>query len=206
MLILIGVIAGVLVLQLDRRDAPPPAASAVASPSASPVLPVSPVELAATDTPERLHLPAAAGEPDLPADSVLFVPSAGIYAPIVQVYLDGISWDVTQLGRNAGHLQGTALPGEDGNVVLSGHVEMADGRAGPFATLEQIKIGDTIEITMNATTWRYVVTEIHTTTSDDLTPVMPAGEDRLTLVTCGAYDFFSNSYPDRLVVSAVRIG
>jgi sortase A len=124
---------------------------------------------------------------------------------MVQVYLDGVSWDIRSLGKNAGHLQGTPLPDEGGNTVLSGHVEMADGSAGPFAPLKQISVGDVVEVTIQGQAWRYSVTEIITTTPDALQYVFPTDDDRLTLITCGNYDFLSNAYPDRLVVIATRI-
>jgi LPXTG-site transpeptidase (sortase) family protein len=199
-LIVLGILAGIVVTRLNEPAAPP-------------AVPTSEYpQSVAVDTPTETPVEAAVPQigptiaaPDIPADATLFIPSAGVYATIIQVYLDGVSWDIRNLGKNAGHLQGTALPGEDGNFVLSAHVEMSDGSKGPFAALKTVQAGDIIEVTMDGQTWRYAVTDSHITTPDDLTPILPAGDDRLTLITCGNYDFFSNSYPDRLVVVAARI-
>lgn len=138
-------------------------------------------------------------------ESAIFIPSAGIYAPIVQAYLDGVSWDVSQLGTNVGHLQGTSWVGASGNVVLSGHVELSDGRQGAFANLGSVVEGDVIVVMVGEEQWRYVITEIGVTTPSDLTPVYPTQDDRLTLITCDDYDFFSNVYRERVIIVAQRI-
>src|SRR5437763_736332 len=70
---------------------------------------------------------------------------AGFVAEITEVYLaqtDG--WDLTHLDDYAGHLQGTARLGQAGNFVLAGHVELKDGRPGPFARLNTLSVGDPI--------------------------------------------------------------
>jgi sortase (surface protein transpeptidase) len=48
----------------------------------------------------------------------------------------------------------------------------------------------------------FIVTEIRTTTPDDLSPIMPTRSERLTLITCGAYDFFQDAYLERLIIVA----
>lgn len=195
-LIVLGILAGVVVMQLQKSPAPPAGDAPVSYNSITPTV---------GDNAGPIDAPKATPLPDLPTDATLFIPSAGVNTSIIQVYLDGISWDIRSLGRNAGHLQGTALPKEGGNVVLSAHVEMADGSKGPFSGLNVMQNGDIIEITMDGKTWRYAVSDIHTTTPDDLTPILPTDDDRLTLITCGNYDLFSNSYPERLVVVAERV-
>lgn len=144
--------------------------------------------------------------PDIPQDTTLFIPSAGIYSQIVQVYLDGNSWDVSGLGINVGHLQGTPQFEEGGNVVLSGHVELADGRTGVFANLDELTIGDVIVVQQNGMEYTYSISEVYNTTPDDLTPLRPTTTNRLTLITCGAYDFFQDSYLERTIVVAELIG
>lgn len=141
-------------------------------------------------------------QPDIPPNTTLFIPSAGIYANIFRVYLDGESWDVSRLGTNVGHLQGTSWLNESGNVVLSGHVELSDGRIGAFANLDDLKVGDLIIIQQEGVEYRYTVTKVGKTTPDDLTPLYPSETSLLTLITCGSYDFFSDSYLERTVVVA----
>lgn len=220
-IIIIGVVAGILFVMVDNQqpgapDTPSEAAisaqitpTLAQQPTLAPTLPptegaaeapVSDVaETAAQDTNTNALLP------EIPEGTSLFIPSAGIYAPIVQAYLDGSSWDVSRLGTNVGHLEGTAWFTQPGNVVLSGHVELSDGRQGVFSNLNDLQVNDIIVLNSNNQERRYVITNISSTTPDDLEPVMPTPEDRLTLITCGNYDFFQDAYLERLIVVAAPI-
>lgn len=142
--------------------------------------------------------------PDIQYASIT-IPSAGIFAPIVRVYLDGTSWNVSNLGNNVGHLEGTTWLPNTGNVVLSGHVELADGRAGILANLSQVEIGDRIIILQDGIQYQYDIVELRQTTPDDLTPLYPSTDNRLTLITCGNYDFFADSYLERTIVTAIQV-
>ena len=142
---------------------------------------------------------------EVSADARIFIPSVGIDERITQAYLDGTSWDVSHLGTSIGHLQGTSWVNDGpGNVVLSGHVELSDGRRGVFAELDEMNIGDMIILTENGEEIRYIVVAIQEVQPDDLTPLYPTAFDRLTLITCGGYDFFSDEYRVRTVVTADR--
>lgn len=206
-LLILGALGGLLYLVYDNMQAaapmPPTPVPQVAAVAVLPDEPTPVTQTIAIATPGPL-----AGQspksPDIPADSTLFIPSAGIYAPIVQAYLDGVSWDVSRLGMNVGHLQGTAWH-STGNVVLSGHVEMSDGRKGVFATLEQVQVGDLIVLSAGGRETRYEVREISQTDPTDLGPVRPTGEGRLTIITCDDYDFFRNAYLTRTVIVALPL-
>lgn len=138
----------------------------------------------------------------------LFIPSAGILAPVIQVYLNGTSWDVSELGTYVGHLQGTNwLDDGIGNIVLSAHVELRDGRAGAFATLDEIQLQDRIVLRQGSEERIYKVVDIRNVEPDDLSPLYPTTTDRLTLITCDmdTYDFLTNTYRERVVVVAERV-
>jgi LPXTG-site transpeptidase (sortase) family protein len=137
--------------------------------------------------------------------TTLYIPSAGIYAPVIEVFLDGNSWDIRNLGTNVGHLQGTAWLDTPGNIVLSGHVEMADGRLGVFATIEELAQGDLVVLQHGTEERRYGVREISRVAPDDLHVLYPTQSEQLTLITCDAYDFFQNAYLERVVVVADRL-
>jgi LPXTG-site transpeptidase (sortase) family protein len=77
---------------------------------------------------KSLHLNAA------PALAVLRVPAVGIEAPV----LEGTSDDA--MNRGVGHIDGSALPGEVGNVGIAGH------RDGFFRALKDVKVGDVLEL------------------------------------------------------------
>lgn len=227
LLILTAILAGVAFAVLDNsRNTPTAPAAPVSSPDSASVEVITPVKTGITPTLPTAPMTATPLPPELvtalsatpslmpnhpslqtiPQDTAIFIPDAGIYANIVQVYLDGISWDISNLGRNVGHLEGTSWLDQGGNVVLSGHVEMADGSLGVFSKIRDLKEGNLVVVLMNGNEWRYKVTEVKITTPDDLEPIKPTLDNRLTLITCGAYDFFSDSYQERVVVVAKQVG
>jgi LPXTG-site transpeptidase (sortase) family protein len=158
---------------------------------------------AASATPEPVE--ATAESTSARATTTLYIPSAGIFASVVEVFLDGTSWDIRNLGINVGHLQGTAWLDTPGNIVLSGHVEMADGRLGVFATIEELADGDLVVIYHGTEERQYGVREVTRVAPDDLTVLYPTQAEQLTLITCDAYDFFQNAYLERVVVIADRL-
>lgn len=192
-LILLGVIAGLIFLFIDRSRQP--AADAPPVPTQQPASPQPP-----TLTPIAL-LPTMTPAPK----ATLFIPTAGVSAPVVDVYLDGESWDVSLLAGNAGHLEGTAWFNEVGNIVLAGHAEQADGRAGIFAHLENMTAGDPLVLTLGNSERRYSVTEVKRVLPDDLSVVYPSQQDIITLITCDSYNFLQDVYQERVVVVAERV-
>jgi LPXTG-site transpeptidase (sortase) family protein len=191
--IVLGIVAGAVFLLYQQWSSP-----------AAPVVPTStpsPPTLAPTFTAAPIVIPTAT----IPVISArLSVPTAGILTPVVDVYLDGVSWDVSYLGSNAGHLQGTAWLDGTGNIVLAGHVENFDGGAGVFAAIDDLRLGDPVVLSDGAQVKYYAVTEVKTVQPDDLTVLYPTDTDRITLITCDGYDFVNNSYQQRIVVIAER--
>jgi LPXTG-site transpeptidase (sortase) family protein len=212
-LILLGVFSGLAFLVYDNLSAPGSEPPVVIEPIATPT-PALPTEVPEADTPPPADTPTPAAVAnglttgrDSVSGSTLFIPAAGVFAPITRVYLDGVSWDVSNLGLNIGHLQGTAwMDSSPGNIVLSAHVEMRDGSGGPFSTLHELDIGDLVILQRGEDERRYVITEVFSVEPDDLTPVYPTTSERLTLITCDDYDFFQDVYATRTVVVAERLG
>ncbi len=104
-------------------------------------------------------------------------------------------------GRNLafapGHLEGTALPGEDGYAVVGGH------RDTHFAFLRDLAIGDVLAVQARDGAWhRYRVdaTQVADTRSDRLPLQGPPGQ--LLLVTCWPFDALVPGGPLRYLVSA----
>jgi LPXTG-site transpeptidase (sortase) family protein len=213
-IIFIGILAGIgfLVYQSAQSDAPPSSApSAQDLDTLPPSLPNANVQNQTTtnnDTsadPSNAALTAQSDAGTL-GDSTLFIPTNAIIAPIVETYLDGTSWDVSQLGMNVGHLQGTSwVNSGPGNIVLSAHVEMRDGRAGPFSHIADLQIGDRIFLNHGEEQWQYAIVQVMNVEPTDLTPLYPSQNELLTLITCDSYDFFRNTYQERTVVVAERI-
>lgn len=105
------------------------------------------------------------------------------------VVVQGI--EMSDLARGPGHYEDTADPGELGNISIAGH---RSGHGAPFADLDQVGVGDLVEVETAAGTWTYTIDEparvIEPTETWVVDPVPgeSAGteptERRLTLTTC----------------------
>ena len=106
--------------------------------------------------------------------------------------------DGRTLRRAVGHLPGTALPGQQGNVVLAGHRDTF------FRPLGNIHKGDEITLTTLNGSYRYRVdfTEV---VGPHVTEVLDHSTDPiLTLVTCYPF-YFVGPAPKRFIVRASRM-
>ncbi len=106
--------------------------------------------------------------------------------------------DAKTLRRAVGHIRGTALPGQPGNVALSGHRDTF------FRPLRNIRENDVIVVTTLHGEYRYRVESTRIVAPDDIA-VLNAGEGEiLTLVTCYPF-YFVGAAPDRFIVRAERL-
>ena len=106
--------------------------------------------------------------------------------------------DGRTLRRAVGHITGTALPGQQGNVVIAGHRDTF------FRPLRNIHKDDEITLTTFSGTYRYRVDAIQVVEPDD-TEVLDRSDDAiLTLVTCYPF-YYVGPAPKRFVVRAHRI-
>lgn len=83
--------------------------------------------------------------------------------------------------KGPGHLKGTALPGEKGNCVISGHRTMYGA---PFGDLDKMTPGADILIYTNDHIFHYVVSDKKIVSPGDLSVIDKTEESRLTLTTC----------------------
>jgi len=100
-----------------------------------------------------------------------------------------------------------ATPGTIGSSVFAGHVDNAFGLGGIFKDLENIKIGEEIDVeNVDGDTYTYIVDEIETTNWMEAPTTKIFGEtqkEKLVLITCGGdWDNEWNTYNDRLIVYA----
>jgi sortase A len=101
------------------------------------------------------------------------------------------------LAFGPGHVDGTARPGEAGNVVLAGH------RDTHFRALARLAPGDLLRLEVpGGGTHRYRVAETAIVDHRDTRPLSPDGASRLTLVTCWPFDALRAGGPWRYVVVA----
>jgi LPXTG-site transpeptidase (sortase) family protein len=132
---------------------------------------------------------------------------ASLNAPIRELYFGADdNWDVAPLGEYAGHLEGTRLIGQGGNFVLAGHVELKDGRPGPFAGIKALKPGDQVlvrkAIGTSTTVITYIVTKVFKVKPDEISVIRNHGYEELTLITCDGWDDRTGLYTERVVVHA----
>jgi sortase A len=117
------------------------------------------------------------------------IPRIGLSAVIVE------GSDDRSLRLGVGHISGTALPGEPGNVALAGHRDTF------FRPLRKIHPNDEIRLTTFTGTSTYRVDWAKVVGPDD-TEVLKAGNyPTLTLVTCYPF-YFVGSAPKRFIVRA----
>ena len=103
------------------------------------------------------------------------------------------------LAFGPGHVTGTAIPGEHGNVVIGGH------RDTHFRFLKDLKPGDLLLIEdRDRELIDYVVTETAVVDRERTDLLGDFGDDRLTLITCYPFDAIRPGGPERFVVTAVR--
>ncbi len=117
----------------------------------------------------------------------LTIPSANISA----IVLEGA--DSGTLKVAPGHIPGTALPEEGGNVAIAGHRDTF------FRNLEMIRNGDSVKLTTMKGTYDYKVdvTEVVDPTRTDV--LEPSGSPTLTLVTCYPFHWIGPA-PQRFIV------
>jgi LPXTG-site transpeptidase (sortase) family protein len=135
----------------------------------------------------------------------LEVPVLKLKLPVVGVPMKDKSWDVNWLLNQAGWLEGTAFPGYSGNSVLTSHVTLSYGQAGPFANLHKLKAGDKIFVHAFGDLYIYEVKSVKKLAATDASILKHEDKSWLTLVTCADYNEKAGTYLKRLVVKAVLI-
>jgi len=132
----------------------------------------------------------------------LEVPALKLNIPIVGVPKQDNTWDVNWLLNQAGWLEGTAFPGFSGNSVLTSHVTLSYGQAGPFANLHKLKVGDMVFVHAFGNLYIYGINSIQKLDATDPSILRHEEKSWLTLVTCADYDENAGTYAKRLVVRA----
>lgn len=114
--------------------------------------------------------------PDLGGGVALIkIPKIGID----RVVVEGV--EVEHLKKGPGHYPETALPGQRGNMVISGH---RTTYGAPFYRLDELRVGDEIVLVDAVGSYNYRVTESKIVRPTDLGVIAPSSDARLTLTTC----------------------
>jgi sortase A len=121
------------------------------------------------------------------------IPRLGLSSIVVEGTTDRV------LRRAVGHISGTALPGEEGNVGLSGHRDTF------FRQLRNIQLEDRITLTTPQGGYQYTVVSTQIVDPSDVTVLDPDGESELlTLVTCYPFSYVGPA-PQRFIVRAEKV-
>jgi sortase A len=103
--------------------------------------------------------------------------------------------DARTLQLAVGHISGTALPGESGNVGLAGHRDTF------FRRLRDIRTDDEIRVATPTRTYHYRVERTNVVEPGDVWVLDPTAHPALTLVTCYPFSYVGSA-PQRFIVRA----
>ncbi len=106
--------------------------------------------------------------------------------------------DGQTLRRAAGHIRGTPLPGQLGNVAIAGHRDTF------FRPLRNVQSDDEIILTTLVGSYHYLVDSTEVVLPEDTQVLDNSGDATLTLVTCYPF-YFVGPAPKRFIVRAHRI-
>jgi sortase A len=115
---------------------------------------------------------------------------------LTAMVLEGV--DEGTLRRAVGHIRGTPLPGQQGNVALAGHRDTF------FRGLRKIRVNDEITLTTLSGSYRYRVDSTKVVKPEETEVLEDDGDDILTLVTCYPFNFVGSA-PSRFIVRAHRV-
>jgi sortase A len=145
------------------------------------------------DAVDRMPMPSRHTAVPLPMEGTsigeIRIRRLGVSVVVVQGESEAI------LQRAVGHLARTALPGNEGNVVLAGHRDTF------FRPLKDILEGDRITLKTPEHDFEYVVESTSIVSPADVGVIKPSGGHTLTLVTCFPF-YYIGPAPNRFIVVA----
>jgi len=118
------------------------------------------------------------------------IPAIDVDAPVVQ----GDNWE--PLKRGVGQQIGSPDPGEDGNIVLSGH---NDVYGEVFRYLDRLSPGDSVILFSSRRQYTYIITGTQMVEPTAVEVMASTPDARITLISCHPYLIDDH----RIVVSAV---
>jgi sortase A len=176
----------------ERTPAPPATPTVVAEAAPLPRLAEGPVDVSLwSDVRVKEWKESLAADRRAPL-AILRMPRLKIDVPVLE------GTDDLTLNRGAGWIEGTARPGEAGNIGLSAH------RDGFFRALKDVALGDELVLETPRETARYAVAWMKIVEQDDVSVLDDAGGAAVTLVTCYPF-YFVGSAPQRFIVRATPL-
>lgn len=142
------------------------------------------------------------------------IPAAGVAGDVQPVGMtDAVTMQVPSDIKVVGWFDRSVLPIADiGHTVLVGHRDGSKDPEGVFRNLENVRVGDEINVRdLSGRLIDYVVTTVDLLSDDKFAQEAPwifrvNGPHRLVLITCGGtYDRARGGYQANIVVTATRI-
>ncbi len=160
----------------------------------------------AQQNPSVVGRPYGRGIPLRPVKAGMIPGSSAAGAAIGRISIPRISLsamvlegtDNKTLRRAVGHISGSALPGEPGNIGLAGHRDTF------FRNLREIFPGDVITLATPEGSYSYRVDWLRVVGPEDTRVLDASPHAKLTLVTCYPFNFVGAA-PKRFIVSASEI-
>jgi sortase A len=131
----------------------------------------------------------------------IVMPASGTVVGRIEIPRLGVSTiiragtDARTLQLAVGHIPGTALPGQSGNIGLAAHRDTF------FRRLKDIEPDDEIRLVTPESTSIYRVDRTNVVDPDDVWVLDPTPSPVLTLITCYPFNFVGSA-PERFVVRA----
>ena len=210
---------GTILYPREAETPPTPVPALEPTPAARPIPTLLPVPTAAPEpivasdalptltagsTDAEMHVvPVLAGKPPiaaaLPARR-LVIPTLGLYSKVIQLgtKLDRrgqLAWETAPFA--VGQHKGLAGPGQNGNMVLSGHISSPNEGA-VFHHLPDLKVGEGVIVGTEERQYLYRVVDVKTVTPDEVSVLDQTPDPTVTLITCVPDGIYSH----RLVVTA----
>lgn len=144
-------------------------------------------------------------EEELIEEPVIFSPEKGETVGLLHIdkidasiaIIEGT--DPDELDRGVGHLVQTAYPGENDQILLSGHRDTV------FTRLGEIEIGDIFSVELPYGTFDYQMVDSTIVSADDTTVIgSTAPDEELVITTCYPFGYIGHA-PDRYVIYAVPV-
>jgi sortase A len=104
--------------------------------------------------------------------------------------------DDNTLARAIGHIPGTALPGEQGNIGIAGHRDTF------FRALRDLQPHDIIDFATHTGRFHFTVDSLTVVDPSDVRVLKSTGDHSLTIVTCFPFQYIGNA-PRRFIVHAI---
>jgi sortase A len=101
----------------------------------------------------------------------------------------------SELRVAAGHIRGTALPGDGGNAGVAAHRDTF------FRPLRSIRVDDIISVETHERQMEYRVVSTKIVSPKDVQVLAPTAQETLTLVTCYPFNYVGAA-PSRFIVRA----